>query len=106
MMTAYDRNDTSSARIGAYLPRFERATAPEPENDDWAAWQALLASREVEADGDESGAMTIVTERGFGTVSSSLIALPAPEAERKRPIWLYAAGRPDQMRYERVALAD
>ena len=70
------------------------------------AWQALLASREVEADGDESGAMTIVTERGFGTVSSSLIALPAVGTERKRPIWLYAAGRPDQMRYEPVKLAD
>lgn len=106
MMTAYDRNDTSSARIGAYLPRFERAAAPDPEKGDWTAWQALLASREVEGGGGEDGAMTIVTERGFGTVSSSLIALPAIGAERKRPIWLYAAGRPDQIRYEPVKLAD
>lgn len=105
MMTAYDRNDTSSARIGAYLPRFEQAAVPDPEAGSWTAWQALLASREVEGSGGEDGAMTIVTERGFGTVSSSLIALPAVGAERKRPIWLYAAGRPDRMRYEPVTLA-
>jgi hypothetical protein len=78
---------------------------PDPEMDDWAPWQALLASREVEGGSGEDGAMTIVTERGFGTVSSSLIALPAAGSERKRPMWLYAAGRPDRMRYEPVTLA-
>ena len=106
MMTAYDRNDTASARIGTYLPRFERAAVPDPETGDWTAWRALLASREVEGGGGEDGAMTIVTERGFGTVSSSLIALPAAGSARMSPIWLYAAGRPDQMRYEPVRLAD
>ncbi|MGE0095403.1 MAG: NRDE family protein [Alphaproteobacteria bacterium] len=106
MLTAYDRNDISSGRIGTYLPRFERASAPDPETGDWAAWQALLASREIADGGGEDGAMTIVTERGFGTVSSSLIALPAAGAERRRTIWLYAAGRPDRARYEPVALVD
>ena len=104
MMTAYDRNDTGSVRISTYLPRFERAAVPDPEAGDWAAWQSLLASREVEGNGGEEGAMTIVTERGFGTVSSSLIALPTIESARKRPVWLYATGRPDQARYEPVNL--
>ena len=31
MVTASDRNDTSSARIGTYLPQFERASVPDPE---------------------------------------------------------------------------
>ena len=38
--------------------------------------------------------MIVATADGFGTVSSSLIALP--EASAARPIWLYAAGRPDE----------
>lgn len=104
MLTAYDRNDTSSARIATYLPRFERAAAPDPDKADWTAWRALLASREIEGGGGEDGAMTIVTERGFGTVSSSLIALPAMESEQKLPLWLYAAGRPDRMDYKPVNL--
>ena len=106
MITALDRNDSASARIRGYLPRFGAAPAPDPDAQDWGAWERLLASRvhdTADGGGDEGGplgAMTIVTESGFGTVSSSLIALPAasPAAERK-PIWRFAAGRPGEAPY-------
>lgn len=52
--------------------------------------------------------MTVVTDRGFGTVSSSLLALPAApatlDAPPRPPIWLFAPGRPDQHDYLPVAL--
>jgi hypothetical protein len=56
--------------------------------------------------------MTVVTEEGFGTTSSSLIALPAPaqitaqglRAPPRRPVWLFAPGRPDLEDYQPVAL--
>jgi hypothetical protein len=57
---------------------------------------------------DPYTAMTIVTSRGFGTVSSSLIALPGPPrtlSERpNRPVWQFAPGRPDQASYENVEI--
>jgi hypothetical protein len=92
MITAHDRNDPASHRIRLYLPRFERAAPPDPGAGNWSEWQALLASRERGAESGPRDAMTIAPEQGYGTVSSSLIALPA-RADMK-PVWLFAPGAP------------
>lgn len=102
MITAYDMNDTSSPRIRRYRPLFEKAPAPDPDANDWAGWQALMAGRDADADDGPEGAMTIVTDEGFGTVSSSLIALPAPGRPGARPVWLFAPGRPDETPYSAI----
>ena len=39
---------------------------------------------------------------GFGTVSSSLIALPAIERAEIRPIWRFASGPPEGWQWQRV----
>jgi hypothetical protein len=99
MITARDLNDPTSARVRHFLPQFERAQAPDPGADDWRAWIELLGRRA--APGAEPGdAMTIETEGDFGTVCSSLVALPAFGA----PIMKFAAGTPDQAPFETVAL--
>ncbi|MEA2092943.1 MAG: hypothetical protein U9P11_00095, partial [Pseudomonadota bacterium] len=67
-----------------------------------SAWTALLRSRSPAA-GTES-AMNVVTDRGYGTVSSSLLALPSTRRADLLPVWLFAAGRPDLMTYEPVSL--
>ena len=102
MLTAGERNDPESPRIAAHLPAFENAFPPDPEAGDWAAWERLMRAR-----GGESGPigdMCVVTDAGFGTLSSSLIALPAPSLAPRRPIWRFAAGRPDRTPYEPVDL--
>ncbi len=102
MLTAGDRNDLTSPRIAAHLPLFRRAAAPDPGAGDWTAWAELMASR-----GGPSGPlgdMCVVTTGGFGTLSSSLIALPAPEAADQPPVWLFAAGPPGEVPYEPVSL--
>lgn len=108
MITAHDRNDVASARIRAYLPRFELADAPDPGLGDWGAWQSILSSRLYEAKNGPTAAMTIETETGFGTVSSSLLALPGfPESATERaiaPVWLFAPGPPDKVTYQPVKL--
>ena len=80
MITAQDRNDPTSTRVQAFLSKFETAEPPDP----------------------------IVTASGFGTVSSSLIALPGPPKTLRerpnRPVWNFAPGRPDQARYKKVEL--
>jgi hypothetical protein len=104
MLTSRDLNDPESARIRLYLPRFERAAAPDPGAGDWAGWEALLASREHAPGAGPPDAMTIVTDTGFGTVSGSLIALPSAEHPERPPIWRFAPGRPDQAGYAEVDL--
>ena len=109
LLTAHDRNDVrASDRARAYLPRFEAAAPPEPDGDDWRAWRDLLESRLFDTGAGPQGAMTVVTEHGFETTSSSLIALPAPirdlSADAPEPIWLFAPGRPDLVDFAPVDL--
>ncbi len=94
MLTAHGLSDRESARVRLYMPRFAAAAAPDPARGDWASWEHLLASREeLPGHGPES-AMSIETGGGFGTSSSSLIALPAIERPALKPVWLFAAGAP------------
>lgn len=103
MITAHDRDDPESARIRFHRPRFAAAKTPDPEKGDWTAWERLMASRESEPGAGPHGAMTIITETGFVTTNSSLIALPAPGSGRK-PLWRFGRGHPDAIRYEPVSL--
>lgn len=107
MVTAMERDDPESARIRFYRPRFLSAATPDPDAGDWQAWEAILASREHEAESGPGGAMFIdpaptVEAGGFGTVSSSLIALPAIIRPEQQPIWRFASGAPENWQWESV----
>lgn len=104
MLTAHDLNDESSARIRRYLPRFRQAAVPDPGRGEWSSWTALLASRELDVESPREGAMNVVTDVGFGTVSSFVLALPAHGALDAKPHFRFAAGRPDLVPFEEVAL--
>lgn len=103
MLTAHDRNDPrGSPRQRLYLPRFREAPVPDPGAGDWRAWETLLASREELPGEGPASAMTLSLPNGFGTVSGSLLALPA--APIRPPLWRFAAGPPDRTPFETVAL--
>jgi hypothetical protein len=99
MITARDLNDATSARVRHYLPQFERASPPDPGADDWAAWIELLGRRAAPG-ADPLDAMTIVTDGDFGTLCSTLIALPAFGA----PCMKFAPGTLDRAAFETIAL--
>jgi uncharacterized protein with NRDE domain len=96
MITASDRNDPNSSRIRWYLPRWQNAAVPNPETGDWNAWQDLLCDKGHDPNGTVFDAMNIVSNTGFGTVSSSVIALPAAQFAARKPIWKFVGGRPDK----------
>ncbi len=99
MITAHDRNDLASPRIRRFLPRFEAAQVPDPAAGDWQGWTELLAERSPDTPRE---GMTVITGTGYGTVSSALIALPAVGAEERRPVFLFASGRPGEAPYRSV----
>ncbi|MDF1585117.1 NRDE family protein [Marinimicrococcus flavescens] len=101
VLTAHDLNDPSSARIRRYRPLFLASAPPDPAAGDWSSWQLLLGSQASET-GEPRDAMCIVTGGDYGTLSSSLIALPAEPGAR--PAWLFADGRPGEAAWEPVAL--
>ncbi len=103
IFTSQDRNEIRAPRIGAFLPRFEAAAIPDPALGAWSEWEALMGTGLEDSRSNFDDAMCIVTDRGYGTVSSSLIALPAP-APAALAIWRFADGRPDTTPYESVTL--
>jgi len=104
MVTAFDRNDSvGSLRIRHFLPKFRDATPPDPAKDEWTAWAALLSSREHDPEGTVTDAMAIMTDSGFQTSSSSLIALPQP-APKARAVWRFAAGLPGEKLFEPITI--
>ncbi len=105
MLTARELNDPQSPRTRRYLPLFRAAEPPDPDPDpdrgDWSSWQLLLAAKASET-GDPRDAMCIRTDGPYGTVSSSLVALPPVVTEE--PVWLYAEGPPDEAAFRPVEL--
>jgi uncharacterized protein with NRDE domain len=95
MITAHDPNDRESPRVARHLARFQNAAAPEP--DHWDAWRAILADRA----GPAGGQMNVTPRGGFGTVCSSLLAIPAAGD----PVWLFSNGPPHAAPFERIRAA-
>jgi hypothetical protein len=98
MLTARELNDPASERIRHYLGRFRDAALPDPGRADWESWVRLLGDR-AGPDGDPRNAMAIVTEGDYGTVCSSLVALPAAGPPR---MW-FASGLPGEAPFEAIA---
>jgi hypothetical protein len=92
MITAHDPNDLDSPRVARHLPRFRAALPGGPE--DWEAWRAILADRS----GTAGEQINVEPRGGFGTVCSSLLAIPGSG----QPVWLFAAGAPDQAAFQPV----
>lgn len=101
MLTALDLDDEASPRIRAFLPRFRALPPPDPAADDWGGWPALLADPGGDTDGEEMPAMCFLRPDGFGTVSSSLVAVAAAETPEIRPLWLFTP-RPQVAPYTNV----
>jgi hypothetical protein len=110
MLSARSLDDLGSPRLVRYLPRFAALAPPRPDptddqGGDWGGWPALMGDvGEDLSDGEESAAMCFICPNGFGTVSSSLIALPATGQAPARPVWRFAAGRPDRTVFSPVRL--
>ena len=91
MVTAHDPDDQESPRVARHLARFAAAAPPEPAPDamrSWCSWRNILADRT----GEPGEQINVVPRGGFGTVCSSLLAIP-----RAGPmVWLFAAGPPHE----------
>ncbi len=96
MIAAGDLDETETPRLRHYRPRFAAAAAPDPGSRDWATWEALLGDGEATPEEGATAAMRFQTERGFATVSSALIALPAAGRAGVAPRFRFRAWQPQE----------
>lgn len=94
MIAAGDMDEDETPRLRHYRPLFAAASAPDPARGEWSAWERLLFDETGDETAGPMGAMRFTTDRGFATVSSALIALPAAEPAGRRPIFRFAGHRP------------
>lgn len=90
MLTSDNLNSKNSQRIQYFLPKFLKSKVPDPENNLWQDWENLLASKKRGPKAGSEEAMFIVTKTGFGTLSSSFLALESADALQPKKIWRFA----------------
>jgi hypothetical protein len=87
MLTPEGCDVATAPRVAAIMTDFRGAPLPAPDRDDWSGWLPLLQREDAD---DPHRAVTVTTERGFGTVACTLVGVPAAGAPRLR----YAPGPP------------
>src|SRR4051812_28130091 len=107
LIAAGEIDDLRPPRLALAKPRFRAAPPPDPDHDDWATWQDILGDNTVPAGMPAEAALRFRTERGYGTVSSAIISLPAiATPEERRPIFRFAQWQPEETLWRDVGAAD
>jgi uncharacterized protein with NRDE domain len=104
LIAAGDVNETHTPRLALAEPRFRAASPPDPEREEWAAWQDLLSDDTAPSGAPTEAALRFRTTRGFATVSSALIALPAAPTPERRTIFRFAGWLPEPSPWHNVDL--
>ncbi len=104
LIAAGDLNDLTTPRLALAGPRFRAAPAPDPDREEWTAWQDLLGDDSAPPGARAEAAMRFRTARGFATVSSALIALPATPSPERRAIFRFAGWLPEPSPWRNVAV--
>jgi uncharacterized protein with NRDE domain len=92
-------------RLALARPRFRAAPAPDPDSEEWATWQDLLGDDDVAPGAPPEAALRFRTARGFATVSSALIALPAVPSLERRAIFRFADWLPQPSPWRDIPMA-
>ncbi len=106
LIAAGEVNELATPRLALARPRFLAAPAPDPERDDWTGWQELLGDDSVPPGAPPGAppeaALRFRTARGYGTVSSGLIALPAIPTQDRPAVFRYAGWLPEPSPWRNV----
>jgi len=102
LIAAGDLNEKETPRLALAGPRFCAAPTPDPDRGEWAHWQDLLGDDDAPPGAPAEAALRFRTARGFATVSSALIALPAVPSPERRAIFRFAAWLPESSPWHNV----
>jgi transport and Golgi organization protein 2 len=103
LIAAGEIDDLRPPRLALAKPRLRAASPPDPDRDDWTAWQDILGDDTVPPGAPAEAALRFLTERGYGTVSSAIVALPAIGDPERRPVFRFAAWQPEATPWRTIA---
>jgi hypothetical protein len=102
VIAAGDLDELTTPRLACAQPLFRAAPPPDPERDEWAAWQDLLGDDGGFSGSPPEAAMRFLTAHRFATVSSAMVALPAEPSPERLPVFRYAAWLPEPSPWRNV----
>ena len=110
LLAAGDLDELTTPRLALAKPRFRAALVPDPDREEWTAWQDLLGD-DTAPPGAPPGALPEAalrfrTARGYGTVSSALIALPAMPSPDRRAVFRFAGWLPEPVPWRDVVVVE
>ena len=101
-----DIDELTTPRLALARPRFLAAAPPDPDRSEWTAWQDLLGDDTAPRDAPADAALRFRTPRGFATVSSALVALPAAPSPERPTVFRYAGWLPEPAPWRSVMPAE
>ncbi|CCG07418.1 NRDE family protein [Pararhodospirillum photometricum] len=104
-LTARDLNDTREPRLARVLARLGTTPRPDPDHGlaAWEGWVAALGDRVPATPGQPDTAACFMTDAGFGTLCTTLVALAAPEHPAGPVQGWFAPGPPDTCAFDPIA---
>ena len=102
IIAAGDLNELMTPRLRLARPRFAAASPPDPDSGNWTTWEILLSDDTVPEGEPDEAALRFRTPRGFATVSSALIALPAAPSPERGTVFRYAGWLPEPSPWRNV----
>jgi hypothetical protein len=102
VIAAGDLDELTTPRLVLARPRFLAAPPPDPDRDEWTAWQDLLGDDAAPPGAPAEAALRFRTPHGYGTVSSALIALPAVPSPDRPLVFRYAGWLPEPSPWRNV----
>jgi len=103
LIAAGDLDEFTTPRLAFALIPFTAATVPDTDGG-WGQWEALLSDDHPPPGRPADAAMRFTTERGFATVSSALIALPANPSPERPAVFRHAGWQPEAIPWQDAAL--
>ena len=89
MIDNFDLNDPTSKKQSIYREKFLKCATPVPEKNAFKEWEELLFSK-IKYNNQENTAIYNYNKiKNYGTLSSSIIALPNKKIVKANPVWLY-----------------
>ena len=104
-LDSYDLNSSQSERFLNNNTKFQSLNDPNPDNCKWDEWINFLANKSCPKD-KPLAAMNITDQykNNYGTLSSSIIALPSDNELHKniKPLFLFSALSPDNNKFYNI----
>ena len=104
MIDSNNLNDEKSKRYVQYYEYFCNSIPKGPNKNYWKKWVKIMSMKSKNRKNPLLGITIDPSNNNFGTVCSSLIAIPNPKITKEKPHWYYCDGAPKFEKFKNILI--